>query len=56
MLDSEIREQIRRYLEGRIDAGDLEAWMSGEMEIGLEEESVEPSSLPIRRRGWCSSA
>jgi hypothetical protein len=39
MLDTEIREQIRRYIAGRIDAGDLEAWLSADAEDGLDDAS-----------------
>lgn len=37
MLDLEIREQIRRYLVGDIDAGDLEVWLTGDMNDALEQ-------------------
>lgn len=37
MLDTEIREEIQRYIAGTIDAGDLEVWLT-EVEDRLQGE------------------
>jgi hypothetical protein len=45
MLDFDIREQIRRYVAGEIDAGDLEEWITGDPEALIADEPLATRQL-----------